>query len=179
MAVVGEGRLPFYPQRGGRKLDRVQLWHLMQDQASRHQLRDALISRYFPDHRAQLDALAIFENLGASPAAERLRHKLRAIGMRGIPRGPRPSTKENPAGLTSRQMEVLSTQPAVVVYTANHFDGTIRGKGGIVYPKHAGLCVEPAHLPNAVNHPEWPFPSDVLRPRQTYQQTIVYCFSTR
>lgn len=60
------------------------------------------------DDAAQLEALAIFENLGGNPAAERLRHKLRATGVRGIPRGPRPSTKENRAGLTSRQMEVLS-----------------------------------------------------------------------
>ena len=60
------------------------------------------------DEAAQLEALAIFEGLGASPAAERLRQKLRATGVRGIPRGPRPSTKQNPAGLTARQMEVLS-----------------------------------------------------------------------
>jgi DNA-binding CsgD family transcriptional regulator len=60
------------------------------------------------DEAAQLEALAIFEKLGASPAAERLRNKLRTTGVRGIPRGPRPSTKDNPAGLTSRQMEVLS-----------------------------------------------------------------------
>ena len=59
------------------------------------------------DGPAQLAALEILENLGADPAAERLRQKLRATGVRGIPRGPRPSTKENPAGLTSRQMEVL------------------------------------------------------------------------
>jgi len=56
---------------------------------------------------AQRAALAIFERLGAGPAAERLRQALRATGVRGIPRGPRPSTKHNPAGLTTRQMEVL------------------------------------------------------------------------
>src|SRR5262245_39336527 len=60
------------------------------------------------DEAAQRDALAIFERLGAGPAAERLRHELRSTGVRGIPRGPRPSTKQNPAGLTTRQMEVLA-----------------------------------------------------------------------
>lgn len=60
------------------------------------------------DESAQLEALAIFEKLGATPAAERLRLKLRSTGVRGIPRGPRASTQENPAGLTTRQMEVLS-----------------------------------------------------------------------
>jgi len=60
------------------------------------------------DEAAQREALTIFEKLGAEPAAEMLRHKLRATGVRGIPRGPRQSTMENPAGLTARQMEVLS-----------------------------------------------------------------------
>ncbi len=52
--------------------------------------------------------LEIFEKLGAGPAAEKLRQTLRERGTLGIPRGPRPSTRENPAGLTNRQMEVLS-----------------------------------------------------------------------
>lgn len=59
------------------------------------------------DESARRTALEIFERLGAGPAAERLRQALRASGARGIPRGSRPSTKENPAGLTSRQVEVL------------------------------------------------------------------------
>jgi ATP/maltotriose-dependent transcriptional regulator MalT len=60
------------------------------------------------DESAQREALRIFEKLGAEPAAVNLRQKLRATGVRGIPRGPRQSTIENPAGLTARQMEVLS-----------------------------------------------------------------------
>lgn len=60
------------------------------------------------DETAKLAALEVFERLGARPAAERLRQAMRATGVRGIPRGPRPSTKENPLGLTSRQMEVLA-----------------------------------------------------------------------
>ena len=59
------------------------------------------------DEPAQRAALEILERLGAGPAAEKLRQSLRATGVRGIPRGPRPSTRENPSGLTSRQMEVL------------------------------------------------------------------------
>jgi DNA-binding CsgD family transcriptional regulator/tetratricopeptide (TPR) repeat protein len=59
------------------------------------------------DESAQRAALEIFEKLGAGPASERLRQTLRATGVRGIPRGPRPSTRGNSAGLTNRQMEVL------------------------------------------------------------------------
>jgi predicted ATPase/DNA-binding CsgD family transcriptional regulator len=59
------------------------------------------------DEAAQRKALEIFVQLGAAPAAEIVRQRLRALGVRGIPRGPRPATRENPAGLTARQLEVL------------------------------------------------------------------------
>jgi DNA-binding CsgD family transcriptional regulator len=61
------------------------------------------------DEAAQLAALEIFERLGAHPAAEKLKQKMRLQGMRGIPRGPRPATRENPFGLTAREVEVLAS----------------------------------------------------------------------
>jgi DNA-binding CsgD family transcriptional regulator/tetratricopeptide (TPR) repeat protein len=61
------------------------------------------------DEAAQLAALEIFERLDARPAIEKLKQKMRAHGVRGIPRGPRPATRENPFGLTAREMEVLAT----------------------------------------------------------------------
>jgi DNA-binding NarL/FixJ family response regulator len=36
-----------------------------------------------------------------------LRERLRAAGVRGVPRGPRTSTAANPAKLTNREMDVL------------------------------------------------------------------------
>jgi DNA-binding CsgD family transcriptional regulator/tetratricopeptide (TPR) repeat protein len=60
------------------------------------------------DEAARRAALEIFDRFGAAPAAERLRQALRASGVRGIPRGPRASTRENAAGLTNRQVEVLA-----------------------------------------------------------------------
>jgi hypothetical protein len=59
------------------------------------------------DAPAQLQAMAIFENLGARPAADALRQQMQAAGARGIPRGPRSATQQNPFGLTPRQMAVL------------------------------------------------------------------------
>jgi len=38
---------------------------------------------------------------------EAVRHKLRAAGIQTIPRGPRTTTRENPFGLTNRQVEIL------------------------------------------------------------------------
>jgi DNA-binding CsgD family transcriptional regulator len=56
---------------------------------------------------AQREALAIFDRLGAAPAAARLRRLMRAAGVRAIPRGPNFGTRANPAGLTQRQTQVL------------------------------------------------------------------------
>jgi len=62
------------------------------------------------DALAQQDALAIFERLGARPAAEALRRRLHDAGVRGLPpkqRGPRERTRANPHGLTARELQVL------------------------------------------------------------------------
>jgi DNA-binding NarL/FixJ family response regulator len=53
-------------------------------------------------------ALTDFRQLGARPAAAIVARKLRALGERGLPRGPRPATAANPAGLTQREVDVLS-----------------------------------------------------------------------
>jgi DNA-binding CsgD family transcriptional regulator/tetratricopeptide (TPR) repeat protein len=59
------------------------------------------------DLAAQLRALEILDNLGAAPAALLLRQRMRAAGVRSIPRGRRASTRNNPFGLTSRELETL------------------------------------------------------------------------
>lgn len=59
------------------------------------------------DCAAQQEALAVFEQLGARPAAEALRKQLHDAGVRGIARGARPSTREHPHGLTTRELQVL------------------------------------------------------------------------
>ena len=61
-----------------------------------------------PDPDTVLAALAILDGLGAGPAATLVRRRLRALGVQRIPRGPTPATRENPAGLTERQLDVLA-----------------------------------------------------------------------
>ena len=75
---------------------------------------------------------------------------------------------------SGRVMEVHTTAPAIVLYTGNYLDGTLSGKGGAVYRRHAGLCLETGHLPDSVHHPD--FPSVILRPGETYRQTCIYRF---
>lgn len=60
------------------------------------------------DADAQRVALALFEDLGARPAAEALRRRLRDAGVRGVQRGARASTRTHPCGLTSAEMTVLT-----------------------------------------------------------------------
>lgn len=78
---------------------------------------------------------------------------------------------------TGRVLEVLSDEPGLQFYSGNFLDGTIKGKGGVVYQKRTGFCLEPQHYPDSPNKPQ--FPSVVLRPGQLYQNTIIYRFSTR
>ena len=59
------------------------------------------------DPEALRDALERLRALGATPAAAIVARRLRALGERGLARGPRPRTRENPAGLTSRELDVL------------------------------------------------------------------------
>jgi DNA-binding CsgD family transcriptional regulator len=59
------------------------------------------------DRGAVAEALGILAELGAVRTARRLRAELRRRGVAGVPRGPRPSSAANAAGLTARQMEVL------------------------------------------------------------------------
>ena len=46
--------------------------------------------------------------LGARPRAQMAARRLRELGARDVPRGPRASTRANPAGLTARELEVAS-----------------------------------------------------------------------
>ena len=72
---------------------------------------------------------------------------------------------------TGRVLEVLTTEPAMQFYTANHLKHII-GKGGRHYLPHDAFCMEPQHFPDSPNHPE--FPSTTLKPGEVYRNTIIY-----
>jgi len=77
---------------------------------------------------------------------------------------------------TGRVLEVYSNEPGLQFYSGNFLDGTLTGKGGWVYQFRDGFCMEPQHFPDSPNKPQ--FPSVVLKPGQTFHNTIVYKFST-
>jgi DNA-binding CsgD family transcriptional regulator len=68
---------------------------------------DAALALLEGDEAAVRRALAIFERLGARPAAALATRRLRERGARAIPRGPHARTRANPANLTSRELEIL------------------------------------------------------------------------
>jgi len=78
---------------------------------------------------------------------------------------------------TGRTMEITTTEPGIQFYSGNFLDGTITGKGGRVYQKHFGFCLETQHFPDSPNHPN--FPSTILEPGQTYRTMTVHRFFTK
>lgn len=77
-----------------------------------------------------------------------------------------------PGGL--RTLEVRTTEPGVQVYTGNQLDGSLTGPDGRPYGRHAAVCLETQHYPDAPNRPE--YPSTVLRPGETLTSRTEYRF---
>jgi aldose 1-epimerase len=76
---------------------------------------------------------------------------------------------------SGRVLEVFTTEPGIQFYTGNFLDGTVRGKGGKVYPQRGALCLETQHFPDSPNKPA--FPSVVLHPGRQFAETTVFRFS--
>ena len=75
---------------------------------------------------------------------------------------------------SGHEMQVWTTEPGVQFYTGNFLDGSITGKGGWTYQARNGFCFEPQHFPDSPNKPG--FPTTVLKPGETYKNTIIYKF---
>jgi len=76
---------------------------------------------------------------------------------------------------SGRELKVFTTEPGIQFYSGNFLDGKDKGKGGAVYKKHAGFCLEAQHFPDSVNQKN--FPPVILKPDAVYSQTTVYNFS--
>jgi DNA-binding CsgD family transcriptional regulator len=60
------------------------------------------------DEAAIRQAWHTFDRLGARVDAAMATQRLRELGVRQLPRGPRPTTRANPALLTPRELEILA-----------------------------------------------------------------------
>ncbi len=75
---------------------------------------------------------------------------------------------------SGRTLTVLTTEPGVQLYTGNHLDGSLVGRGRRTYRQSAGFCLETQHFPDSPNRRE--FPSTVLRPGETFRSTTIFHF---
>jgi len=93
--------------------------------------------------------------------------------------------RESPDGLeiacsvhdpvTGREVDVLTDQPGIQVYTGNFFSGKSAGKYGRPLGFRSSLALETQHYPDSPNCPQ--FPSVLVGPGQTYTHTCIYRFS--
>lgn len=93
---------PYAAMRAGRWADAVDQWQAL---GCRYEAAMAAIDS--GDGGLLELALVELRELGARPAAAIAGRKLRELGAK-VPRGPRPQTRENPAGLTGRELEVMA-----------------------------------------------------------------------
>jgi aldose 1-epimerase len=73
-------------------------------------------------------------------------------------------------------LDILTTEPGIQLYTGNFLNGTLPGKGGVLYRQGDGIALEAQNFPDAPNQPG--FPNPVLRPGETYRQTTIHRFFT-
>jgi DNA-binding CsgD family transcriptional regulator len=117
-----------------------------------------------PDEGALRTALGLLTGLGAAAAAQVARQRLRSLGVRSIPAGPRAATRSDPLNLTQREREVLglvcagrsnaeiAAQLYISVKTAGHHVSAILAKLGA--PSRHAAAVRAAELglaPEAVS----------------------------
>ena len=75
---------------------------------------------------------------------------------------------------SGRTMAVSTDCPGVQFYTAN-FVADKPGKGGTVYGRRSGICLETQFYPDSVNHPEWKQP--FTKAGERYHSETAYKFN--
>jgi DNA-binding CsgD family transcriptional regulator len=93
---------PYRPQLSGNHRGASELFDAL---GCRYDAALALLDA--PDELALRRALDICNALGAVATARIIRQKMRSLGIRFVPAGPRAAARENPLGLTQREHEVL------------------------------------------------------------------------
>ena len=76
---------------------------------------------------------------------------------------------------SGRLLEVISTQPAVQVYTGNWLKGSPQGKYGREFEDYDAIAIECQHTPDAPNQPA--FTTTVLRPGEVLEEAIIWVFT--
>lgn len=78
---------------------------------------------------------------------------------------------------SGRVLEVFTTEAYIQLYTGIGLDGSLTGKSGARYPRHAGVCLECEGYSGGANASS--MGDIILRPGDTKRQTTAYVFSTQ
>jgi aldose 1-epimerase len=77
---------------------------------------------------------------------------------------------------SGRVLDVSTTETHLQLYTGAGLDGSLMGKSGAAYARHAGVCLECEGYPDGANAPR--LGNIILRPGHPKRQTTAYAFST-
>lgn len=75
---------------------------------------------------------------------------------------------------SGRRLRVETDRPGLQVYTANWWDGSLRGEQGVAYGQYGAVALETQAFPDSPNRPE--FPDTILSPGEVYQAQTVFQF---
>jgi DNA-binding CsgD family transcriptional regulator/tetratricopeptide (TPR) repeat protein len=126
---------PFASQLAGDAARAAELWDRL---GYRYEAALALLDT--EDESLLRESLTRLSDLGAEAAARLLRHRMRDLGIRSIPTGPRTAARTHPRGLTTREQEILellsqgrsndeiSASLFISVRTVEHHVSAILGK---------------------------------------------------
>lgn len=78
---------------------------------------------------------------------------------------------------SKRTLEILTTEPSIQMYTANHLLGQIAGANGVLYRQGDAVALETQHYPDSPNQAH--FPSTRLDPHQSFQSKTVFKFGVQ
>ena len=74
---------------------------------------------------------------------------------------------------SGRTMSVVTDCPGIQFYAGNYLGSDV-GKGGVLYTKRSGICLETQYYPDAVNRPEWAQP--IFKAGERYHSETKYIF---
>lgn len=77
---------------------------------------------------------------------------------------------------SGRMLDVFTSEPGLVVFSANSWNGSLRDAEGRPLLKGGGVALETQHFPNSPNIPG--FPSTVVRPQSPLHSTTIFRFRT-
>lgn len=76
---------------------------------------------------------------------------------------------------SGRTMAISTDCPGLQLYSGNFLEDEV-GKGGVVYCRRGGVCLETQFYPNAMNYPQWPQP--ITQAGEKYSSETTFVFRT-